>query len=96
MHYFNHEFVSWPIHALAWDGSLTGHRQNGSFSAIDIEHVRDIVMSPKKVIYYYASYEADRNRGVRHVTDMYRDKDHVHKMPLDGLSPIFHEIEIEE
>jgi len=93
MHYYDHDGLIFPIHALAWDGSFTSHLPNGRFDKRGAEHPRDIVMKPKKEIYWFVSWPEYRDR--RRTSRMYTSKElllaNQFKQPFK-----IHEIEIEE
>lgn len=93
MHYFEHQQVTFPIHALAWDGSFTSHMLNGKFDRRGTEHPRDIVMKPKKQIYWLVSWPEYGDR--RRTSQMYTSKEQL--LANEWKQPFkIHEIEIEE
>jgi hypothetical protein len=99
MHYFNHEQLIFPIHALAWDGAFTEHLSDGAFNRWGGCHPRDIVMKPKKTTYYLATYKYPQ--GEPHISAPYKeqkDRDDIYnawiKYPIASVTK--HQIEIEE
>lgn len=97
MHYYDHNGLIFPIHALAWDGSFTSHLPNGRFDRYDTEHPRDIVMKPKKVKWYFASWGSE-SEEVRLTTELFVTKHLVEVLVKEAIisNPLIHEIEIEE
>jgi len=97
MHYYEHDGLIFPIHALAWDGSFTSHLPNGSFDKRDTEHPRDIVMKPKKVKYYFASWDISLE-NTRGTSGLFINKRVVEDFikAISCTNTLIHEIEIEE
>lgn len=90
-----------PIISIDYDGSVRYHNLDGTFFADRRENSCDLFMAPKKVKYYYASWENTIEAGPgRFCTNMYTSEElllNTHRMTgRKGKDHIIHEIEIEE
>lgn len=96
-HYFGHKVVKFPLLALAWDGSFTSHLPDGGFDRWGSEHPRDVVMKPKKVKWYFASWKIN-SQGIRHTSNLFLDKEILASRAdiTRCMDPLIHQIEIEE
>lgn len=83
------------------EGNIRCHHENGIFNILMAESALDLVMAPKKVKYWFASWatRTDQFFGPkRYATDLYSSKE-IMMNALDAFSwenAIIHEIEIEE